>query len=44
MRENKDNNSSEMMSKLAEEVGWLRVRQAVRDLYLKEKGEMWTWK
>lgn len=44
MRENKDNKSSEIMSKQAEEVGWLRVRHVVGVLYLKEKGEMWTWK
>lgn len=43
MRENKNNKSSEIMSKQAEEVGWLRVGQAVEDLYLKEKGNMWTW-
>lgn len=44
MRENKNNKSSEIMSKQAEEVGWLRIRQAVEDLKdLKEKGDMWTW-
>lgn len=31
------------MSKQAEEVGWLRIGQAIEDLYLKEKGDTWTW-
>lgn len=39
MRENKNSKSSDIMSKQAEEVGWLR--QAVEDLHLKEKGDMW---